>query len=93
MSAPLTLVVISRHDCHLCDAMVTDLRYHLHHRMGRGEVRIEVRNVDADPELTAHYTDRVPVLLIDGELVCEYRVDKAALLAYLSAKLPAAGPA
>ena len=36
---------------------------------------IEVVDVDADPELTRRYGLNVPVLLLDGTVVCRHRLD------------------
>lgn len=36
---------------------------------------IEVLDVDADAELTRRYGLHVPVLLLDGDLVCRHRLD------------------
>ena len=40
----------------------------------RSRRAVEVRDVDADPELQARYTDEVPVLLINGRKAFKYRV-------------------
>jgi hypothetical protein len=40
---------------------------------------LEVRDVDADPDLLARYSDQVPVLLVNGRKAFKYRVSHAAL--------------
>ena len=40
----------------------------------REDVRLEVRDVDADAELRARHGEEVPVLLIDGRPAFRYRV-------------------
>lgn len=37
--------------------------------------RLDVVDVDADPELVRRYGLHVPVLLLDGSLVCRHRLD------------------
>jgi hypothetical protein len=36
---------------------------------------IDVLNVDSDAELVRRYGHHVPVLLLDGEVVCRHRLD------------------
>jgi hypothetical protein len=36
---------------------------------------VDVLDVDADPELVRRYGLNVPVLLLDGSLVCRHRLD------------------
>ncbi len=36
---------------------------------------IDVRDVDADPALRRRYGHKIPVLQLDGELVCQGRLD------------------
>ena len=67
----MEVVLITRHGCHLCDQALTALR-----ALG---VEPEVRDVDADEELFALYDWRVPVVLLDGRVVVEGRIDQAAL--------------
>jgi hypothetical protein len=40
---------------------------------------IDVVDVDSDPELTRRYGLNVPVLLLDGTVVCRHRLDTAEL--------------
>jgi hypothetical protein len=40
---------------------------------------IEVRDVDADPVLKRRHGLEVPVLLLDGTLVCRHRLDTGEL--------------
>ncbi len=44
---------------------------------------VEVRDIDDDPELKARYHARVPVVEHDGEVICEYFLDPAAVRARL----------
>jgi len=72
LNAPARLTVVHREDCELCDAMLADL-----HALGRTVPLppIEIVDVDADPELTRRYGLNVPVLLLDGTVVCRHRLD------------------
>jgi thioredoxin reductase (NADPH) len=45
--------------------------------------RIEVRDVDDDPDLEARFGERVPVILGGEEELCHYRLDVPALNAWL----------
>ena len=46
---------------------------------GRSMPPIDVVDVDSDPELTRRYGLNVPVLLLDGTVVCRHRLDEAEL--------------
>ena len=74
------LTVVHREGCDLCDEMVAELR-----TLGL-KVRlppITVVDVDSDPELLRRYGLNVPVLLLDGSLVCRHRLDAEELLRLL----------
>ena len=74
MSSRLTAV--HRHDCELCDVMLAELQ-----ALGRTMALppVEVIDVDTDPELARRHGLHVPVLLLDGTIVCRHRLDAAEL--------------
>lgn len=70
--------VISRAECSLCDQLLAELAEEL----SPAEVaQVSVIDVDQDPELARKYGHRVPVLLADGDFVCDYRLDRERLQA------------
>ena len=84
------LTVVQRHDCELCEEMLRELAL-LGHR--RALPPIEVVDVDADPILRRRHGFDVPVLLLDGSVVCRHRLDPAELERLLGpATNPQAGP-
>ena len=70
------LVLVTRHDCELCEAMQSELAA-LARRLPLPP--LEVVDVDADPRLTRRHGLDVPVLLLDGSVVCRHRLDRAEL--------------
>jgi predicted thioredoxin/glutaredoxin len=62
------IVLLTRQGCHLCDDALTSLR-----SLG---VEPELRDVDADDQLHALYDWRVPVVMVDGRVVAEGRIDR-----------------
>jgi predicted thioredoxin/glutaredoxin len=62
------VVLVTRQGCHLCDEALSVLR-----ALG---VEPELRDVDADEELYALYDWRVPLVMVDGRVVAEGRIDK-----------------
>ena len=70
------LTVISRHDCELCETMLAELA-----ALGRSISLppIEIVDVDSDPRLLRRHGLHVPVLLLDGTVVCRHRLDAAEL--------------
>lgn len=77
--APLTLTLYSRGYCHLCH----DMHAALERLAGPGRFTLEVLDVDADPALEARFNELVPVLMHGERELARYRLDEAALLAWL----------
>ena len=65
-----------RHDCALCDEMLAQLE-----ALGRTVALppIDVVDVDSDPLLRRRHGLDVPVLLLDGAVVCRHRLDRGEL--------------
>jgi len=66
---PPQLTVVHRQDCELCDEMLAELG-----ALGRTMALppIEVVDVDSDPVLARRHGLDVPVLLLDGTVVCRH---------------------
>ena len=79
-SAAPRLTVVQRHDCELCEAMVRELA-----ALARTRVLppLELLDVDSDPRLRRRHGLDVPVLLLDGTVVCRHRLDAAELVRLL----------
>lgn len=73
------VTLITRTGCHLC-ADAEQLLRRLHAELGFG---YEEQDVDADPRLRAEYSDRVPVILLDGAEHGYWRVEEPRLRAAL----------
>jgi predicted thioredoxin/glutaredoxin len=61
-----------RRECELCEHMLLELA------ALKNSVQlpaIDVVDVDSDPALARRYGLNVPVLLLDGEIVCRHRLD------------------
>ena len=85
MSAvPLTLTLLTRACCHLCDEMLAAVQPLA---AARG-VRVVVIDVDAEPALEGAFGERVPVLFAGnpatGVELCHYRIDRARVEAVLA---------
>jgi predicted thioredoxin/glutaredoxin len=65
----MAVELVTRKACHLCEEVEELLR--------RGGVEVTLRDVDADPVLFRLYDFRVPVILRDGKVVAEGRIDPA----------------
>lgn len=65
--------VLSRPECSLCEQLLAELA----EMLGPAEsARVRVVDVDQDPALARKYGQRIPVLLADGDFVCDYRLDR-----------------
>jgi thioredoxin reductase (NADPH) len=76
---PAVLVLYHRHGCHLCERMLARLR---HLQAERG-FDLDVRDVDADPDLARRFNDEVPLLQGEGAELSRYLLDEEALTRYL----------
>jgi glutaredoxin len=72
----MAIELIGRPGCGLCDEARATLR-----ALG---VDFVEQDVDDDPYLHQAFTDRVPVLLVDGRVVAEGRIHAASVLRTLS---------
>jgi hypothetical protein len=68
-------VVYSRANCPLCEEFIAELALQL----APFAERVEVRDVDADPLTRRRYGLKIPVLTVDGSLVCHGQLDAAAV--------------
>jgi len=64
-------LLYSRPGCGLCEEMLSELNL-LPQAQPFG---VDVLDVDADPAAKVRYGHKIPVLLLDGELVCHGRLD------------------
>jgi predicted thioredoxin/glutaredoxin len=71
-----TITVIGKPDCHLCDVAEGVVERVLADLPERVASRIEVieTSISDDPDLYAKWWEKIPVVLIDGELHAHWRV-------------------
>ena len=74
------VTLVTRSGCHLCEEAEALLR-RLWREVGFGYAEIDV---DADPARQAEYSDRVPVILIDGREHGYWRVEEERFRAAVS---------
>ena len=76
----MRLTLVHRQDCELCDQMAAQLA-----ALARRHALppIDLIDVDTDPDLQRRHGLDVPVLLLDGSVVCRHRLDAAELLRIL----------
>ena len=75
---PELVTLVTRAGCHLCEQALPVVRA----AAAEAGVRVEVVDVDADPTLRS-WSDKVPVVLLDGVEHAYWQVDAAALRAAL----------
>jgi len=51
--------------------------------LGDRAAAVQVVDIDADPGLSRKYADRIPVLTVDDDFVCSYRLDVERVRRYL----------
>lgn len=75
--------IFSRRGCHLCEILIEEML-----ALTGDRTRLQVHDIDTKPEWRERYHTRVPVVEHDGQVVCEYRLDKEKVLDLLR-QLPA----
>ncbi len=83
------LTLVQRPDCGLCEQMLREIA-----ALGRSVELppLQLVDVDSDPQLLRRHGLDVPVLLLDGTVVCRHRFDAFELLRLLR-PAPGARPA
>jgi glutaredoxin len=74
------VTLITRVGCHLCEVASDQLRG-LQRELGFSYREVDV---DGSPELRARFTDKVPVIVLDGREHSHFRVDERNLRTALS---------
>ena len=74
------LTLITRAECGLCEEMHAEIEQL---RRMHPLPALDLVDVDEDAELKRRYGLKVPVLLLDGTLVCQQQLDAAELLRLL----------
>ncbi len=70
----LEIDVFSRRGCHLCEVLIEELL-----PIVEGRASVSVHDVDTRPEWAADYGARVPVVELGGQVLCEFKLDAAAV--------------
>lgn len=74
----MNVVLYSRRNCSLCDKAKEAIR------QSGVDVDLSEIDIDDDPELQRRYTNDVPVVLIDGMVAFQHRVDPLAFAMYVA---------
>jgi hypothetical protein len=85
---PPRIVLLSKPGCHLCD-QAREVIARVARELG---VRWEERSILDDPDLTAAYSEQIPVTLVDGIQHDYWRVDESRLRTALAAPGAGKGP-
>ena len=72
----MRITLYTRDGCHLCDDAKAVLD-RVREQTGEGYAEVDIAT---DPELTAEYGDRIPVVLLDGREHGYWRVEEQRLL-------------
>ena len=76
----IQFTVYSRHGCHLCE----DLLQQLYQLQQAHDFEVFEVDVDSSPQLIEQYGSQVPVVTCDGEQLCHYFLDQAAIMRVLT---------
>jgi glutaredoxin len=79
------VTLYSRPGCHLCD----EVRAAIQARRGElPDFELEEVNIERDPKLHARYLERIPVLEVEGQVICELHLDLPRLRSRLDTVSP-----
>jgi len=73
--------IYSKPDCHLCD----DAKAILLNMQRRDGFALREVNIATDEKLLAEYGARIPLVFVNGHLVCKYFVEEKAILNSMAA--------
>jgi len=73
------IYVYSRRGCHLCEVLIEEMLPLL-----QGRIDIQVRDIDTDEAWRNAYDVRIPVVEYEGQVICEYPLDKAKIAAIVA---------
>jgi hypothetical protein len=73
------LQVFSRRGCHLCELLLDELL-----PLVEGRLAVRVCDIDSREDWRGAYHTRIPLVIYDGEEICQYHLDRAALTRILS---------
>lgn len=76
------LVIYTRRDCSLCDQMAAGVQ-----RVAGPGRQVTLVEIDDDAELVRRFGSDVPVLCLDGEVICKHFLQTERLAAALDADL------
>lgn len=71
--------VFVRDGCHLCDNLLLALENYRRRHAGRIGFDIEVCDIEDRADWLAHFSDHVPVVVVNGQEVCHYFLDSEEL--------------
>jgi Glutaredoxin-like domain (DUF836) len=71
LSVTARFLLYSREGCHLCELMAAELSSALE---GLAH-ELDIADVDAEPATRVRWGHKIPVLLLNGELVCHGSLD------------------
>jgi glutaredoxin len=84
-SGSVVVEIYSKPDCHLCDEAKAVL-LEMQRRYG---FQLREINIAADETLLTEYGTRIPLVFVNGHLICKYFVDEMAVVKSLTAKAAA----
>ena len=73
-----TVVVYSRHGCHLCEVLIEELL-----PLVEGQLALEVRDIDSNPAWHERFSTDIPVVEFAGQVVCRHFLDREAIAGIL----------
>lgn len=85
----MKITLLNRPGCHLCDEALMDLNSYLEESGLDAEV--ELLDIERDEQLHRRFMERIPVVLVEGEIVCELAFDSEEMDAATRPHLPGRG--
>lgn len=83
----MKVTFLSRPGCHLCDEALDALNHYLSLREGEGAgpaLDVEVVDIERDDDLHRRFLERIPVILVEDEIVSEFTFEPERMDAAIS---------
>ncbi|MYB34918.1 MAG: hypothetical protein F4X92_07315 [Gammaproteobacteria bacterium] len=75
----IDIVLFHKEDCGLCDQVLAELESFIRDRGLEGQVCLQPRDIMDSTEWYDQYSEQIPVVMVNNQVVCHFFLDESAL--------------
>jgi len=75
----IEVVLFYKDDCDLCDLVLAELQKFIQDHRFEKNICLQLRDIIDHPEWYDQYSEQIPVVLVNNQVVCRYFFDESAL--------------